>query len=208
MKQILILAITTIILPKYNLLCNEIRPINQTIKTLMINGNTWKKNCPVNLKDLRYLKIEYLGFDNKSHIGELIVHKNVAKEVSKIFKKLKAIKYPIYQMKLASYYKGNDKISMKNNNTSAFNCRLMTGSKIKWSKHSYGKAIDINPIQNPYIKKNKVLPKEGTKYINLNRKHFTSQSNDKAIIIKNDKIIKIFKNYGWIWGGNWTNLKD
>ena len=196
------------IIPKLSLFANTILPISANIKNQMVKGNTWKENCPIKIEDLRYLKIPYYGFDGKNHIGELIVHKSVANEVVTIFKELKKAKYPIYQMKLASYYKGNDAQSMRHNNTSAFNCRLMTGSKTKWSKHSYGKAIDINPIQNPYVKGKKVLPQDGIIYIKQNRKHLSLQPEDRAMIINGDKIIRVFKNYGWIWGGSWKSLKD
>jgi len=208
MKNIIKTTTILFIVPKLSLFASEITPINSKIKDQMIKGNTYKSNCPVKIEDLRYLKIPYYGFDNKTHMGEMIVYKSVANEVVAIFKSLKEAKYPIYQMKLASYYKGSDDESMRHNNTSAFNCRLMTGNRTKWSKHSYGKAIDINPIQNPYVKGKKVLPKEGAKYIGLNRSHLSSQADDRAIIIKGDKIIRDFKKYGWIWGGSWHSLKD
>ncbi len=208
MKRLIKTLAILYIIPKLSLFANSILPIDTNIKMQMIKGNTWRENCPIKIKDLRYLQVPYYGFDNKIHKGELIVHKSVANEVTKIFEELKKIKYPIYKMKLASYYKGNDNESMKHNNTSAFNCRLMTGSKTKWSKHSFGKAIDINPLQNPYVKGKKVLPKEGAKYIGLNRKHLSLQADDRAIIIQGDKIIRVFKKFGWIWGGDWKRVKD
>ena len=204
MKKIILLPIIL----QFSLYSSQIKPINGYIKQKMINGNTWRKSCPIKLKELRLIKISYIGFDNKEHLGEMIVHKSVANEVVNIFKELKQIKYPIEKIQLVSNYKGSDDLSMKNNNTSSFNCRLMTGSKTKYSTHSYGKAIDINPIQNPYVKKNVVLPKEGVNYIGANRVHLSNQADDIAIILKNDKIVKIFKKYGWMWGGDWKSLKD
>jgi hypothetical protein len=190
------------------LISKEIEPISSEVKAKMVKGNSWREGCPVKVEDLRLVKVPYFGFDNKSHIGEIIVHKSVAKEVLSIFKELKRIKYPIEKVNLVSKYGGNDSLSMKSNNTSAFNCRLMTGSRTKYSKHSYGKAIDINPIQNPYVKGKRVLPKEGVIYIGKNRIHLSNQVDDRAMLIKGDRAVDIFKKYGWIWGGDWRTLKD
>jgi poly-gamma-glutamate synthesis protein (capsule biosynthesis protein) len=139
-------------------------------------------------------------------MGELIVHKDVAIEVLDIFESLYALKYPIHKMRLVSEYKGNDWQSIEADNTSAFNCRNATGSK-KWSKHSYGKAIDLNPIENPYIsRKGRISHKASLKY--RKRVHKSTSHADKAVLLKDDKIVKIFKSYGWKWGGDWSSIKD
>lgn len=189
---------------------SNIDVITRVVKERMIKGKTWHQGCPVALEDLRYLQIPYWGFDQRVHHGELIVHKSVASEVIAIFKQLYNLHYPIKQMRLASDYNGNDDLSMKANNTSAFNCRLMTGSLNKWSKHSFGKAIDINPLQNPYIAKKGrvVLPKEGQNYIGNKRKHSPNSVASKAIILEDDPIVELFNYYGWKWGGSWRTLKD
>ena len=182
-------------------------PITKQIEQLMLDGNSFKKGCPVPLEDLRYLSIKHLGFDGKDKIGELIVHKNVAKDILKIFDELYTIKYPIYKMKLVINYKGDDWLSIEDNNTSAFNCRPITGKKNKWSKHAYGKAIDINPIENPYIsRKGHISHKDSLKY--RTRKHNSKSLKDKALLLKNDKAVKIFEKYGWKWGGDWITIKD
>lgn len=203
---------------KSNITSSNIRPpktvkksANQTIGVIdkeieerMRLGETYRDNCPVKLKDLRYLRVKYFGFDKRVHTGEMIVHKSVAKEVISIFDTLSNLKYPIRKVKLASDYGGDDDKSMEADNTSAFNCRLMTGGK-KWSKHSFGKAIDINPLENPYVKGYKVLPPQAKKFAfdreNLNLKY-------KSVIIKNSPVVKVFYRYGWRWGGNWRSLKD
>jgi hypothetical protein len=185
----------------------KILSINSDIKKRMIEGNSFKKNCPVPLKDLRYLSIKHLGFDGKDKIGELIVHKSISSDTLKIFDELYKIKYPIYKMKLVSDYKGDDWVSIEANNTSAFNCRPITGKKNKWSKHAYGKAIDINPIENPYIsRKGHISHKDSLKYRTRNHKLETLK--DKAVLLKEDKAVKIFEKYGWKWGGDWITIKD
>ena len=172
----------------------------------MIKGNSWRKGCPVGLHDLRYLRVGYLDFNGQSKEGELIVHKDVSVEVTEIFEALYEMDYPIKKMRLVSDYKGSDWQSIEVDNTSAFNCRNATGSK-KWSKHSYGKAIDINPIENPYISRSgRISHKESLQY--RKRVHKKATSADKALLLKNDKATKIFEKYGWKWGGDWSGVKD
>ena len=181
--------------------------LSDNIQHRMKKGNSWHKGCPVGLQDLRYLRIKYLNFEGETKLGEMIVHKEVADEVVDIFHELYTIGYPIHKMKLVSDYKGNDWQSIEADNTSAFNCRNATGSK-KWSKHSYGKAIDINPIENPYIsRKGRISHKASLQY--RKRVHRLDIHPDNwALLLKNDKATKIFKKYGWKWGGDWAVVKD
>ncbi len=186
----------------------KISEITPKIKNRMIQGNSWRKGCPVALDDLRYLRIPYIDFDKKYQIGELIVHKKVSENVSRIFEELYEMGYPIRQMRLVSDFKGNDWQSIEAGTTSAFNCRPVTGNKKKWSNHAYGKAIDINPIENPYISRTGYIShKASAKY--RKRVHNPSIGTaDKAMLLKNDKATKIFEKYGWGWGGDWKPVKD
>ena len=173
---------------------------------LTANQNTPKNNCPVPSKDLKLLTIKHLGYDGKDKQGVLLVHKSVASNVKEIFQELYQIKYPIYQMKLLSKYNNNDWESIEANNTSAYNCRKVEGTT-RWSNHSYGKAIDINPIENPYIsKKGYISHKESLKY--AKRVHREDTLQDRAVLLKDDEAVKIFKKHGWSWGGDWITIKD
>lgn len=185
---------------------SNIYKISPEIKKRMIKGNSWRKGCPVSLANLRYLRMKHLDFKGKEGMGELIVHKDVSYEVIAIFESLYKMGYPIYKMKLVSEYNGNDWQSIEAGNTSAFNCRNATGSK-KWSKHSYGKAIDINPIENPYISRSgRISHKASLAY--RKRVHKKHTSADKSVLLKGDKAVQVFKKYGWIWGGDWSGVKD
>jgi len=185
---------------------SNISKITPEIKKRMIQGNSWRKGCPVELHDLRYLRMTHIDFRGKNVVGEIIVHKDVSVEVTKIFKSLYTIGYPVKKMRLVSDYKGNDWQSIEADNTSAFNCRKATGSK-NWSKHSYGKAIDINPIENPYISRSgRISHKESLKY--RKRVHKNSTLADKAVLLKNDRATRTFKKYRWKWGGDWPGVKD
>jgi len=206
MKKSLVLIFVfsfTVLFADYS---SSISKITPEIKKRMIKGNSWRKGCPVSLKNLRYLRVTHNDFTGSEVMGEIIVHKDVSHEVTEIFEDLYEIGYPIKKMKLVSDYKGNDWQSIEADNTSAFNCRSATGSK-KWSKHSYGKAIDINPIENPYIARSgRISHKASLKY--RKRVHKNSSYADKAVLLKNDKATKIFKKHGWKWGGDWPGVKD
>lgn len=166
-----------------------------------VSQYTWRKNCPVDLSELILLKMSYWGFDAKPHIGELIVHRKASPEVILIFRELFERKFPISSINPMYEYHGSDDASMLDNNTVAFNCRSTTGYKNKFSKHSYGIAIDINPVINPYYKDGKVLPP--TAIENIDRK-----KDIKGIIKKKGICYTAFKMKGWTWGGDWKTLKD
>jgi len=194
---------TTLLFAEYQ---SHISTITPKIKQRMIQGNSWHKGCPVALNDLRYLQMSYLNFKGQTKMGEMVVHKEVADEVTEIFHTLYNIGYPVRKMKLVSDYKGNDWQSIEADNTSAFNCRNATDSK-KWSKHSYGKAIDLNSIENPYISRHgRISHKASQKY--RKRVHFKHTNADKAVLLRDDKAVKLFKKYGWKWGGDWYGMKD
>lgn len=162
---------------------------------------TWRPGCPVPLIDLKYLNLSYYGFDKKTHKGDLIVHKDLADEVIAIFKDLYEQKFSIEKMQLMNDFKGDDDLAMLANNTSAFNCRSITGKPGVFSLHSYGRAIDINTKINPYVKGKIVLPKNGKPYV------------DRSIpaigkIIFGDATYQAFLKRGWTWGGDWISDKD
>ena len=185
---------------------SDISKITPQIKQRMIKGNSYKAGCPVGLQDLRYLRIKHKNFTGKEEMGEMIVHKDVANEVVKIFEALYEADYPIRTMRLVSDYKGSDWDSIEADNTSAFNCRKATGSS-KYSKHSYGKAIDINPIENPYVfRSGRSSHKASAPY--LKRSHKEDTPADRAVLLPDDRAVKIFKKYGWKWGGEWKGVKD
>jgi len=181
-------------------------PISPTIKQQMINGNSYRAGCPTSINSLRYIKLKYIGFDKKEHIGELIVHKNVANDIVYIFKELYKAKYPIRKMQLVSKYNGSDFASIEADNTSAFNCRPVEGTN-RWSKHSYGKAIDINPLENPYVS-NRGHTSHKASYRYLKRVRVNNTAQQKALILPNDYIVKLFKSKGWRWGGDFKCCKD
>ena len=169
-----------------------------------IYGKSYKENCTVPKSDLRYVRVLHYGFDENVHIGELITNKAIAEDVCNIFYRLFRARYQIEKMLLVDEYNADDNLSMADNNTSCFNFRFVSGTK-RLSNHSYGLAIDINPLYNPYIHTiNNVTvcePENGKNYQNR-KKDFEHK------IESGDLCYKIFKRYGFLWGGEWINSKD
>jgi hypothetical protein len=166
-----------------------------------MRASTWHPGCPVPPEDLRQLTLSYRDFNGKPATGTLIVHKDVAQEIIQIFQDLFQHGFLIEKMTPVEDYNGDDNASMAANNTSAFNCRDVTGQPGKFSNHSWGRAVDINPLTNPYIKGDTVLPPEGRRYLDRTKEFAGS-------ILSGSFIVKRFAQAGWQWGGTWTDRKD
>ncbi len=165
-----------------------------------IYGLSYKSECPIPLSKLRFLTLTYYGFDEKTHTGEMIVHEELSEDVIEIFRELYENKYPIEKIRLIDEYEADDNKSMEDNNTSCFCYRTKTsGNSV--SMHGYGLAIDINPMQNPYVYKNLILPEGSNDYVDRSK-------NRKGMIIKEDICYQAFIKRGWTWGGNWKKCKD
>jgi hypothetical protein len=165
-----------------------------------IMGVSWKEGAPVELDDLRYLEVSYVGFDNQTHVGEMVVNKYVEEDALAIFQELYEAKYQIEKMNLIDEYEAKDALSMADNNTSSFCYRVVEGTT-KLSKHAYGIAIDINPLNNPYVKGEVVEPIEGKDYVDRS-------VIKQGMIMEGDVCYEAFKSRGWTWGGEWNSLKD
>jgi hypothetical protein len=159
---------------------------------------TWRPGCPVPLRDLRYLRVSFVRFDGTAGYGRLVVHEDQARAVVGAFRSLYDQRFPIRRMRLVDAYRGSDAASMAANNTSAFNCRRVTGGT-SWSEHSYGRAIDLNPVQNPYVSGSTVQPPAGAPYVDRSplRKGMVTRGVRSA-----------FASIGWSWGGSWATKKD
>jgi hypothetical protein len=155
----------------------------------------------VHHSDLRLVSVSHWGFDGAVHRGELVVHHDVAVPIVGAFASIYAARFPIERMQLVDVYGGDDNASMAANNTSAFNCRSVTGRPGVWSEHSFGRAVDINPVQNPYVRGSTVLPPAGGAYLNRS-------SGATGLIRAGDAVVGAFAAIGWAWGGYWSNPRD
>lgn len=165
-------------------------------------GASWRPGCPVGPEGLRRVELDYLGFDGLIHRGDLIVHQDLVPDVIAIFEQLLRLRYPVAEMRTVEHYPGaEDELSMEDNNTSAFNCRPLPNSD-RWSLHAYGRAIDLNPLLNPYIDNTGDLqPTTAAQYLDRTR-------TDPGILHAGDPVVLAFTDRGWRWGGAWRNPVD
>lgn len=164
----------------------------------LLKALSGKKNIPIEIKEgLTILELSYFGMDGKvHHDGLLVLEKQDAQSVKKVFELLLKDRFPIQSIIPVNAFGWDDDSSMRANNTSCFNYRPATGSG-RLSEHAYGLAIDINPRYNPFVKGDKIYPSNG-EYSDTN----------PGTIFAGDPVIQYFADIGWKWGGNWKNAKD
>jgi poly-gamma-glutamate synthesis protein (capsule biosynthesis protein) len=165
-----------------------------------MTGKSWRPGCPVGLDDLRMLEPPYIDPDGRERTGRLVVHRDVAVDVMRAFAEIRDARYPIERIRTVDHYDADDDASMLDNNTSAFNCRRVDGSS-RWSEHAYGRAIDVNPFKNPWVKGDSVDPPQAARYADRS-------IDDPQLIHRDDAVWKAFRAIGWAWGGDWSGSKD
>ena len=158
--------------------------------------------CPVKLADLRLLTMRYVGFDGQPHIGQMVVHRRHARGIVDVFRELYDKRFPIRRMQLVDAYGGDDNRSMAADNTSAYNCRAVAGTST-FSDHAYGAAVDINPVENPYVTADGVLPSAGRKFVDVDRS--PDADAPRGVIVADDVVVRAFERIGWEWGGGWND---
>jgi hypothetical protein len=168
--------------------------------SLRASMTSWRPGCPVPVARLRLLTVDHWGFDGRERRGRLIVHAGYARGVVRVFRALHRARFRIRRMELVERYGSNDDRSMAADNTSGFNCRRVEGSS-GWSEHAYGRAIDLNPLENPYVRRGVVSPPAGVRYLDRSRRA-------RGMIHRGDAAVRAFAAIGWKWGGDWTSLKD
>ncbi|MGA9112022.1 MAG: M15 family metallopeptidase [Smithella sp.] len=155
-------------------------------------------NAPDEIIDgLSLVDVLYYSFDGRKHQGQIIVNREREDDVYEIFDFIEKILFPIGKVVPIIAYQWDDYNSMADNNSSSFNFRVIEGTT-KLSMHSLGKAVDINPVQNPVIYPNGVIAPEGAKYRPKERGTFT----------EDNAIVQEFLRRGWHWGGNFDQPKD
>ena len=160
---------------------------------------SWRPGCPVPLEDLRYVTVSHRTFDGTTAAGELVVHADVADALVGVFAELDRNGFPIRLMRLVDDFGADDDASMAADNTSAFNCRAVTGGT-GWSEHAYGRALDLNPVENPYVVGSFVAPPEG--------RAFLDRPDQPGVLHRGDAVVTAFARAGWLWGGDWTRPVD
>jgi hypothetical protein len=163
----------------------------------------------VGYDQLRYLRISHHDFDGGVSTGELVVNAAVADDVTEVFRRLYEARFPIRRMTLVDDYGAasdpadgaDDFASIEADNTSAFNCRRRTGTG-GWSEHSYGTAIDLNPLENPYVHP------DGTTSHPASRPYLDRSLAAPGVVTADGQVVAAFRDIGWGWGGNWDSPTD
>ena len=182
----------------------SVQPIPDSV-FLRMQGRSWPEGCTIRRSDLRYLRLSHYDAEKKQHVGEMVCNKAIANDLLEIFRELYRQKYPIERIRLIDDYNADDEQSMRDNNSSCFCYRKISGST-KLSKHAQGMAVDINTLYNPYVRTGKdgrriVEPATATRYVDR-RKSFPYK------IVKGDLLYRLFLQHGFKWGGSWRTMKD
>src|SRR5690348_4427105 len=164
--------------------------------------HSWHAGCPVAPAQLRRLRLTYWGFDGRAHAGALVVNARAVSTLTRVFSRLYAARFPIRRMRPIDAYGGSDERSLEADNTAAFNCRYAVASGPKrWSVHAYGLAIDVNPVENPYLERGRVHPHAGRAYLDRSRYR-------RGMAVRGGLLVAAFASVGWPWGGRWTGSPD
>ncbi|OON96720.1 MAG: hypothetical protein ATN36_05095 [Epulopiscium sp. Nele67-Bin005] len=177
---------------------SEIFLVNETIPENIIDEMLGKSlPVPEKAENLSLVTVTYINYNDEIKVGDLVVHKELANEVAEIFQEIYEAKFPIANIDLVDKFDADDNLSMINNNTSAFNYRMVSGTNTL-SNHSFGRSIDINPLINPHVINGVAYPTEGTAYIDRT-------VDAKGLIREGDVVYNAFISRGWSWGGHWQN---
>ena len=175
--------------------------IPTAVKQRMMGNSYPEEGAEIELSELRYLKLLYYDYNGRVRHGEMVCNKAIAADLIAIFKELYKAKYQLASVRLIDDFGGDDVRSMEANNSSCFNYRQATNSSTKLSAHARGLAVDINPLQNPYVKGEEILPESAQDYADRTV-DFPHKITDE------DLCCKLFRAHGFQWGGAWNSVKD
>lgn len=176
-----------------------VTPLSATARARM-TPSVWRPGCPVRLGELRAVLVTHRDFRGRVRRGVIVVHRDVAPTVLGVFRALYAARVPIRRVRPIEAYGGDDFASIEADNTSAFNCRAATGST-RWSQHAYGRAIDINPIENPYVSGGRTSHPASVTYLDRARVR-------PGMAVEGGPLVAAFDAVGWGWGGRWGSPVD
>ncbi len=187
----------------------SVQPLSAQVRQELVATDHWHAGCPVPLSGLRVLSVSYWGFDGKSHTGQLVVNASYTRQIGIVFGKLYAMRFPIHHMALSDTYGPASALPRDGDVTASMECRQAVaspcnGSKVtgtgSWSMHAYGEAIDLNPVENPYVGCGMTRDKTALSYL------------DRAKVRRGmvtPAVVAAFRSVGWGWGGSWSgSTKD
>jgi D-alanyl-D-alanine carboxypeptidase-like protein len=164
--------------------------------------HSWHRGCPVAPAGLRRLRVSYWGFDRRVHTGTVIVNVRAVAPLTRVFSRLYAARFPLRRMRPVDAYGGSDERSLAADNTAAFNCRYaVTSGPKRWSVHAYGLAVDVNPVENPYVLDGRVHPRAGRAFLDRSRAR-------RGMAVRGGLLVRAFAAEGWALGGRWSGSPD
>jgi hypothetical protein len=183
---------------------STIAPLTKTERAAVLQAKEWHRGCPVSFSQLRVLSVRYYGFDHRRHWGKLVVNARVAAGLQKVFAQLYAMRFPIHHMQFGDTYGARTNVPRDGDFTASFECREASASPCtgattnkttgSWSEHAYGEAIDLNPVENPYVGCGMTRDKTALSYLD--------RGNYRRGMV-NDAVVRAFASIGWGWGGAW-----
>jgi D-alanyl-D-alanine carboxypeptidase len=202
--RVLALPLAVVALQAYE---SSVRPLPAPLEASLVKTNSWQPGCPVGLSDLRLLSVTHWGWDGRPRTGQLVVHENVAQPLRQVFKRLYELRFPIRHMRLADMYGPRRARPADGDITGSFRCRQAVPSPCvggnasgSWSNHAYGYAIDINPVENPYVGCGQTRDPTSVRYMDRSRLR-------KGMVTP--EVVRAFRSIGWGWGGDWSgDTKD
>jgi hypothetical protein len=181
-----------------------VAPLPEAVRRAM-RGRTWEPGCPVPLEDLALLRFNHVGFDGEVKRGPMVVHVSVAEDVLGVFRTLFRTGFPIRHVALSKEFHPNADPDTRRSVTASFNCRPIVtpaGPGDRFSMHAYGLAVDVNPLQNPYVAEDGFTR-------NRYARPYRDRSQDlPGMIHEGDVVVRAFAAIGWEWGGRWSSGRD
>jgi hypothetical protein len=183
------------------------QPLSPAVRQEVLMAKEWHSGCPVPLSGLRVLTVSYWGFDNAVHRGQLIVNADAAHKLALVFERLYGMRFPIRHMAVSDEYGPKSVQPRDGDVTASFECRQAVPSPCSggtgtghWSEHAYGEAVDLNPVENPYVGCGMTRDKTALSYLN--------RSWHRRGMVR-PSVVAAFSSVGWGWGGSWSgNTKD
>lgn len=160
-------------------------------------GSSWHQGCPAGPKSLRVVAVSYWTFEGTVETGELVLDAAITERAQRAFARLFELTFPIRRIRNVAEYASDDNASMAADNTSGFNCRLIGNGSRTWSNHAYGRAIDVNPVENPDVLRGTALPPAGAPYLN--------RTDRPGLLVGDGPAPAAFTAAGFSWGGRWTS---
>jgi hypothetical protein len=186
---------------------SSIEPLPKPVQAQLKAGGFWHKGCPVPLSGLRLLTVSYRGFGGRVQTGQLIVNTSAARPLARVFGQLYGLHFPIHHMRLADVYGPSAGRPRDGDVSGSFECRQAVPSPCTGgrgtgtgSMHAYGLAVDLNPVENPYVGCGESRDPAAKRYRDRSRHR-------RGMVTA--RVIRAFASIGWGWGGSWTgNTKD